>query len=413
VVPVSPRSGRMVLRWILQDAAPRLVVCAPDAVDEVVALSPALSPARVRSVDGVPAAPDSDSAWTSCRPGPADIALLMYTSGSTSVPHAVVCPHERVLFAVHAVGARLMYRADDVVQCRIPLSFDYGLYQLFLCAAARACVVLRPDGPEAAMLRNARDDGTTVLPVVPSLATLLRRLVARDGVSRAVRVVTSTGAALTAAHAAGLRQAFPRAAVVPMYGMTECKRITIADPDEDLRRPGSVGGALDGTEVTVTDAAGRTLRAGEVGEIRVRGPHVMAGYWRAPEATTERFVDPASPDRLLRTGDEGHLDRGGRLYFVGRRDDIFKRDSVRMSTQEIEAAILDIPGVHMAAVLRPDPDAPLVAWVSGAVAEAEVLRGVAVRLERAKVPDRCIVLPQLPVTVNGKIDRNALLEAVE
>jgi acyl-CoA synthetase (AMP-forming)/AMP-acid ligase II len=395
-VPVHPRTGPLHLRWILRDAEPVLAVGAGRDTGSVpLHDSTGVWAGPQRAADPVPVAPD-------------DIALLMYTSGSTGMPQAVVCPHDRVRFAVTAIGQRLGYRRDDVVYCRVPVSFDYGLYQLLLGAAAGAHVVFRPDLPDATMLRMVKATGATVLPVVPTLAAILCQLAAHRPAPTTVRLLTSTGAALVVARASGLRAAFPGASIVPMYGMTECKRITIAEPDEDLRHPGTVGRALDGTTVLVVDDNGDSVPPGVVGEIWVRGPHVMAGYWRAEQATGQRFAGLDGADRTLRTGDYGHLDDAGRLYFAGRRDDIFKRMSVRMSTQEVEAAILDVPGVTAAAVRPPGPDGELVAWVVGDVAAEDVRAGVATRVGRARVPDRCVLLDALPTTVNGKVDRGAL-----
>jgi acyl-CoA synthetase (AMP-forming)/AMP-acid ligase II len=387
LVPVSPQTGSLHLEWILRDCAPALVVSSDNLPD----------PADWRGSD--PKAPSI---------GGNDPALLLYTSGSTTMPRAVVCPHERVRFAVDAIGARLGYTPDDVVLCRLPMSFDYGLYQLFLAAAAGCQVAFRADLPMAATLAAARAVRATVLPVVPTLTAILLRMGARDRRPTDVRLVTNTGEALSAAHARGLRDIFPKAAIVPMYGMTESKRITIGEPDEDLRHPGSVGRALDGTEVLVVDGDGTPLAAGEVGEIWVKGPHVMRGYWRSAAATAQRFYRSEHPDRLLRTGDYGYLDTSGRLYFVGRRDDIFKRRGVRMSATELEAAVLSVPGVVQAAVLPPEQDGELVAWVVGDVTPRYLTTELASRTEPAKVPDRFVISASLPLTVNGKLDKRAL-----
>jgi acyl-CoA synthetase (AMP-forming)/AMP-acid ligase II len=421
-VPVSRTTGPFHLRWILRDAAPAMVVTVAEDVPAVRQLAPAPvhdPPPRIDGTDGPQTAPrpadtaprpaDTAPRPADTAPRPADVALLLYTSGTTAMPRAVVCPHERVRFAVDAIAGRLGYTAADVVLCRVPVSFDYGLYQLFLAAGAGAHVVFRPDLPEAALLATVRATGATVLPIVPTLATILVTLAGRDFGAAGVRLLTNTGAALGTGLAAGLRSAFPGASVVPMYGLTECKRATIADPDEDLRYPGTVGRALPGTEVVVVDDDGVPVPAGVTGEIRVHGPHIMAGYWRAPDATRDRFGDAGG---LLRTGDYGYLDDGGRLYFVGRRDDIFKRMTVRMSAQEVEAAVLDVDGVAAAAALPPGPDGELVVYVVGDVSAREVLAAVARRVDRARVPDRCVVLDALPTTTNGKVDRRALHAAV-
>jgi acyl-coenzyme A synthetase/AMP-(fatty) acid ligase len=250
----------------------------------------------------------------------------------------------------------------------------------------------------------------TVCPVVPSLAELVLRLAARDGrPAPPVRLFTSTGAAFNRPVIDGLRAAFPGARIAPMYGTTECKRITVLEPAGDLDHPHSVGRALAGTRVPVLDDAGHPLPPGETGEIAVRGPHVMAGYWRAPDLTRERFrTDPRTGTVTLHTGDYGRLDADGHLYVEGRRDDLFKRRGVRMSALEIEAAALDVPGVRSAALLPPADGADMVLYVAADRPAAEVLALLAERLEPAKVPPVCHVRAELPLTPNGKTDKKAL-----
>jgi acyl-CoA synthetase (AMP-forming)/AMP-acid ligase II len=338
-----------------------------------------------------------------------DPALLLYTSGTTATPKAVVCPHAAVRFVTGAIAAVLGYRDDDVVFCRLPLSFDYGLYQVFLGAHAGAEVVLAANTSNAGLLAAVRGSGATVVPVVPSLATMLVTLAARDRRPASVRLFTNTGAALAPAATARLRAAFPGAAVALMYGITECKRVTVQPPDEDLVRPGTVGPALPGTEVLVLDEAGEPVPALAVGEIVVRGGHVMAGYWRAPELTARTYRRcPRTGEVRLHTGDYGFLDADGYLTFVGRRDEIFKRNGVRASTVEIEAAAADIPGVDSAALLPPDDRRDMVLFVAGDRPPAAVLRELSARLEAAKVPSDCRPVAAIPLTANGKPDRAAL-----
>ncbi|WP_308117589.1 class I adenylate-forming enzyme family protein [Streptomyces anatolicus] len=354
-------------------------------------------------------------AYEAHAPAPDDLALLIYTSGSTSAPKAVVSPHAPAVFATRAIDARLGYRASDKVLVALPLSFDYGLYQILLSVLAGAEAVLTEADQHVWLYGALREYGVTVVPLVPSLAEMLLRLAGRDdGEAPPVRLFTNTGAALTGPLIAGLRAAFPGAAVAPMYGTTECKRITVLEPDGDLERPGSVGRALPGTEVLILADDGTALPPGRTGQIAVRGPHVMSGYWRAPEQTAQRFrTDPATGEVTLHTGDYGHLDDDGHLYFEGRRDDLFKRRGVRMSAVEIEAAALDVPGVAAAAVLAPDDGIDLTLFAVTRLAPDGVLRQLGERLESAKVPAVCRVVDALPLTPNGKTDRRHLRRLVE
>ena len=405
-IPAAAGITGFELGQLLRDARPQLVLTdlahvRAEATTDTQVADPA-------DLLGTATGPVPDD-WSEPGPDPQGVALLLYTSGSTGRPKGIVCPHRAVAFAVGAIASRLGYRDDDVVWNRLPLSFDYGLYQVFLCALAGAQLVLPGGTASAQELQGIRDSGATVLPVVPTLAALLSRLTSRDPRPTRVRLVTNTGAALVGAHADGVRSAFPSAAVVCMYGMSEAKRITIADPDEDLRHPGTVGRALPGTRVFVVDAEGRSLPTGEIGEIVAAGPHVMAGYLDAPQEEAERFRPaPDGAGTALFTGDQGRLDADGRLYFVGRTDDLFKRRGWRMSTQELETAMLDVPGVRAAAAVPPDEDGILTVWAVTDLSPRTVLRGLAERLGPAKVPDRCLVLDELPRTTNGKTDRARL-----
>ncbi|MGW7254271.1 class I adenylate-forming enzyme family protein [Streptomyces sp. NPDC054834] len=412
-----------VLRHVLADCEPALAVAASPATREAVreagvaAAAPEdldvlshTAPAD-RTGDGAEAA-RTDGSTAAGGPLPVDPVCLIYTSGTTAMPKAVVSTHQQMMFAVHAIAERLAYRADDVVYCPLPLSFDYGLYQVFLSALAGSHVWLgsaTESGP--ALLGNLVGSRATVLPAVPPVSAALLRLLRRrrDGERPPLRLLTNTGAALPADIPHGLREELPGLRVQLMFGLTECKRLTIAEPDEDLVRPGSCGLPLTGTEVFVVDEAGERLPAGEVGEITVRGPNVMAGYWRRPELTATRFPrrDGLFPE--LRTGDYGWTDEEGRLYFAGRRDDIYKQDGFRVSAIEVEAAARRLPDVDTAAVLTPDgtrPEAVLV--VTGTADPATVLPRLREHLEDYKVPRVCHSVDTLPVNANGKTAKAVL-----
>jgi acyl-CoA synthetase (AMP-forming)/AMP-acid ligase II len=381
-----------VRRHVLADLEPRLVVTEPPPVD-----------VEQADVEQASAALD--------RPEPGDPVCLIYTSGSTALPKAVVGEHRQVVFAAGAIQAELGYRPDDVVLAPLPLSFDYGLYQLFLGALSGAHVRFgsRVDGG-AGLLGALVSSRATVLAAMPAMAqTLLWLLRRHRGEPPAMRMLTTTGAAMPASAAAALRRALPRLDVRIMYGLTECKRVSIMPAGEEARRPGSSGRPLPGTRVRVLGPDGAELRPGEVGELVVRGPHVMAGYWRREEMTRLRFHPDGAGGRELRTGDYGWLDEDGYVYVQGRRDDVYKERGFRVSTTEIEAAAAEVPGVRLAAVLPPSEDRPrAVLVVAGSVPAGAVLDGLRTLIEPFKVPHTCHVLEQLPLSANGKVDRKAL-----
>ncbi|MEV5276380.1 AMP-binding protein [Streptomyces sp. NPDC051994] len=410
-VPVNPAMKRFHLNTVVPDCEPVLVI-GEDAQDT--AILKELTDRPVFGLDevrrGAEALYDAAAAADERPVAPDDLGLLIYTSGSTSAPKAVVSTHAPIVFAARAIQARLNYREDDVVLVAVPLSFDYGLYQILLSVIAGAQVVLTSPEGHVRLLGTLHEHRVTVVPLVPSLGEMLLTLSKRDRrEAPPVRLFTNTGAALTGPVIAQLRAAFPQAQVSPMFGTTECKRITVLEPDGDIARPGSVGRALDGTEVLILDDDGRLLPPGTVGEICVRGPHIMTGYWRAPEQTALRFrPDPVTGEVTLHTGDYGHLDTDGHLYFEGRRDDLFKRKGVRMGTLEIETAALDIRGVTAAAALAPAEGHDLTLYAVTELTADEVLAQLTERLEAAKVPAACHLLDELPLTPNGKTDKQRL-----
>ncbi|MER7129008.1 class I adenylate-forming enzyme family protein [Streptosporangium saharense] len=392
------------LDHVLGDAAPALFVGDdPSALTRARAAGvPVLEPDRLTGAAPGELGPE---------PLAVDPVCLIYTSGSTGLPKAVVSTHGQMVFAARAIQECLAYREDDVVFLCLPLSFDYGLYQVFLALLARAKVHLAEPSQIGPMLvRGLREAGATVLPAVPSLAQGLARLLRRsESGLPSLRLLTNTGAAMPDGALAALRDALPALRVHLMFGLTECKRATIMPVDEDLRRPGACGFALPGTEVFTVDDDGQRLPPGEIGEITVRGPNVMAGYWRRPELTAARFprADDLFPE--LRTGDYGRVDADGFLYFSGRRDDQYKANGFRVSAAEVEAACQRVSGVVAAAVLPPGGDrAKPVLFYVGDLTPDQVVKQLREEIEPYKAPDWCVAVAALPLNRNGKVDRAAL-----
>ncbi|MGW7386628.1 AMP-binding protein [Streptomyces sp. NPDC054794] len=412
LVPISAEMKEFHLRAVIADCEPRLVVVA-DGVGEWVS---GLTERPVHEVGALWSELAADGDTAEAGQAPDTPAVLIYTSGSTATPKGIICPHAQMLFAARSINEVLGYRADDTVFVRVPLSFDYGLFQVLLCAVSGASLVLADSEADSKLHILIRESGATVLPLVPSLGGPLIRLAQRDPRPTRLRMFTSTGAALEQRIIDGLWKCFPGARVVRMYGISECKRITIMPPDQDQERPGSSGLPIPGTRVAILDPDGNEVPAGESGEITVTGPHVMAGYWNLPEITARTYrPDAETGGTRLFTGDYGRVDADGYLYFEGRRDDMFKRKGMRVSTIEIEGAAMDIPGVRNAAALKPTADRDLMIFVeSDELTPQAVLRELATRLEAVKVPALCKVLDAFPLTSNGKNAKQqlaALLDA--
>jgi long-chain acyl-CoA synthetase len=308
--------------------------------------------------------------------------------------------------------------SGDRVLCVVPLSFDYGLFQLLMCARVRATVVLERGfsfpGRVVELLERERITGLPGVPTVFEVLTALRGLAERE--LPALRYLSNTGAALSASTIQAIRRTFPSARLFSMYGLTECKRVSYLPPEELDLRPTSVGVPIPGTEAWIEDEDGREVAPGDVGELIVRGAHVMQGYWGDPEATAERLRPGRWPwERTLATGDLFRRDEDGFLYFVGRKDDIIKSRGEKVAPREVEDVLHAHDGVLQAAVVGA-PDRLLgqavhahVAPVPGVELEPALLRRhCAERLEDYMVPQRIVVHDALPRTDNGKIDRRRL-----
>jgi long-chain acyl-CoA synthetase len=349
-----------------------------------------------------------------------DLAAIIYTSGSTGHPKGVMQTHQSMVFTLGSLIEYLRLSSDERILCALPLSFDYGLYQLLMAVALGGTLVLeRSFTFPADVLNRVRDVDVTVVPGVPTIFATILAIHGRSPVSfPSVRRVTNTAAALPEAFVHGLREVFPSALLYKMYGLTECKRVSYLEPELVDTKPGSVGQAIPGTEVYLLSQDGGPVPAGEAGLLYVRGPHVMAGYWNRPDLT-ERMLRPGKlpGERVLCTQDLFRMDRDGFLYFVGRTDDIIKTRGQKVSPVEVENALHHIAGVREAAVVGvPDPlmgeaiRAYVVADPEAGLTEKLIQTHSAARLEGYMVPAQVILCAELPRTPSGKVSKQLLLE---
>jgi long-chain acyl-CoA synthetase len=354
-----------------------------------------------------------------------DLAMLVYTSGSTGFPKGVMMTHGNVVAAATSITTYLENTPDDIILNVLPISFDYGLYQVLMAMKVGATLVLEKSFafPQA-IFNRMKEEKVTGLPLVPTMAAMILGM--RDlkpGAFPALRYLTNTAAALPPAHIMRLQELFPAASIYSMYGLTECKRCTYLPPAELKHRPGSVGIAIPGTEAYVVGDDGERLPPGEVGELVIRGAHVMKGYWENPEATGKALKPGPFPwEKVLHTGDLFRADDEGFLYFVGRKDDIIKSRGEKVSPKEVENELYALPGVREAVVVgAPDPILGLaikavVALEPGAdLTEQNIIRHCAKHLEDFMVPKLVEFRDELPKTESGKISRRlvSVLEAAE
>jgi amino acid adenylation domain-containing protein len=345
-----------------------------------------------------------------------DLACLIYTSGSTGDPKGVMSGHNNVVFASSSIIKYLENTSDDIVIDVLPLSFDYGLYQLLMVFSFGGTLVLeRGFTYPAAVLKRMEEEQVTGFPGVPTIFAILLQMDLSTYDLRKLRYITNTAAALPPSHVLELCNTFPWTRLYSMYGLTECKRTLYLPPDQLKKRPGSVGIAIPGTEVWIEDEKGNRVGPGVIGELVIRGSHVMRGYWENPEATARCYSPGPTPgEQILYSGDLFRMDEEGYLYFVTRQDDIIKSRGEKVSPKEVENVLYEIDGVIEAAVIGV-PDTILGESIKAfvvsdnvALTEKRILGQCRANLEDFMVPKRIEFRDSLPKTSSGKIKKTDL-----
>jgi amino acid adenylation domain-containing protein len=347
-----------------------------------------------------------------------DLATLIYTSGSTGEPKGVMSTHHNMISAARSIIQYVGNVEDDIILDVLPLSFDYGLYQVIMAFMFGGTVVLEKSFLYIhRILEQIAQEKVTGFPIVPTIVAMLLKLqdLTKYDFST-LRYMTNTGAALPVEHIRRLRSMFPQVTMVSMFGLTECKRVCYLPPEELDRRPSSVGKAMPNCEVFVIDKDGNEVAAGQTGELIIRGSNVMQGYWRDPKLTAKTYRGGAYPSgRILYSGDYFRRDEQGFLYFLGRKDDMIKSKGERISAKEVENNICGMEGVVEVAVLGlPDEifGQVIKAYVVPApqveLTEKQVMRYCSANMETFMVPKYVEFLDSLPKTPNGKIDKKQL-----
>lgn len=349
---------------------------------------------------------------------PNDLAALIYTSGSTGNPKGVMQTHSAMVFAAWSLIEYLRLSKNDRILLVLPLSFDYGLYQLLMTMKLGATLIVeRSFTFPGQIYKKMREEHATVFPGVPTIfATMINGHQKKKLIFPEIKRVTNTAAALPVNFMPQLHEIFPNALIYKMYGLTECKRVSYLEPEMVDEKPSSVGRPIPGTEVFLRTLEGKSVAPGEPGILYVRGPHIMAGYWNQPELSAE-MLKPGllQGERILCTGDWFRMDEDGLLYFIGRSDDIIKTRGEKVSPLEVEQVLHSIEGIKEAAVIGVD-DAQLGQAVQAFIVlqenyeltEREIKKICLMRLENFMVPKHIIQLEYLSKTANGKVDKKAL-----
>jgi acyl-CoA synthetase (AMP-forming)/AMP-acid ligase II len=420
-VPVNARLSAREIDSIRAHCAPRRVVylahVSPDAAAHAArhGATEAWDPAEMgrgllgrRDDECRPEAVSEDSAM--------QVAALLYTSGTTGDPKGVMLTHRNLLYIARLSSALRMLVESDLVYGVLPISHVYGLASVCLGTLfAGACVHLEPRYSPQALLRALAQDGITVLQGVPSMYAKLLDFLRSSGApldAPALRLCYAGGSPLTPALKAGAERTFG-APLHNGYGLTEASP-TIAHTRLDAPRDDcSVGRILPGLEIRIANLAdprhGNALE-GEPGELWVRGPNVMRGYYRDPTLTA-RNIDP---EGWLNTGDIARRHPDGALFIVGRTKELIIHSGFNVYPIEVESVLNAHPAVSQSAVIgRPvDGNEEVVAFVElspgAAATPGEIARFAAERLAPYKRPAEVVILPALPTAATGKILKHRL-----
>ncbi len=347
-----------------------------------------------------------------------DLATIIYTSGSTGEPKGVMSAHYNVVAAARSITQYLENTEKDIILDALPLSFDYGLYQLLMAFLFGGTLVLEKSFVYPyKIIERLVEERVTGFPIVPTMAALLLQMQDLSGFDfSSLRYITNTAAALPVSYIRKLQSSFPHVTIYSMYGLTECKRVSYLPPDELNNRPTSVGIPMPNEEVFIVNEDGEEVGPGEVGELVIRGSNVMQGYWNAPEETARTFRPGRyRGEALLYSGDLFRRDEEGFLYFVARKDDLIKTRGERVSPKEIENALCEMEGVVEAAVIGIPDDifgqaikAFIVVGKESRITEEKAIKYCMNNLEPFMVP-KYIELPNsLPKSPSGKIDKKKL-----
>ncbi len=431
LVTLGTRLTAAELAPILEDSGARAVLYDGELADRVEALRNGAAAAAVErwvALDGPrssespgdPAYADLVAAvdpalFEPTRCAPEDVYCLLYTSGTTGRPKGVMIPHRQIAWNGYNTVCCWQLRADDVSSIFTPLYHAGGL-MAFLgpIFTIGGTVVLHRGFDAAEIWRTVEAEGVTVVLGVPTIWKLL---------AEAPELETSDLSSLRCLYSGGaplptwIAEIYQRRGLTfkQGYGMTEvgvnCFSMTV---EESVAKLGSIGKPMMHTEVRLVDFDGgeaRDVATGEVGEMWFRGPHVSLGYWHRPEATAASYLE----DGWFRSGDLARRDEDGFFYIAGRAKDMIISGGVNIYPAEIEAVLLQHPGVRDAAVVGIDHPTwgevgvAFVVPLAQGSADAESLVGfLGERLARFKLPKEIVYRQELPRTAYGKVVKGEL-----
>lgn len=331
-------------------------------------------------------------------------AIFFSSSTSGKAPKGIKISHRNFIFSAFSINSVLKYKETDIVGLFLPLSFDVGFYQILLSLVSGCSVFVEDPSNISLNLPNViNDHEITVFPATPYLLKILIKTLARTKINQSIRLVTTTGEHASPELVGSVKDILPNCQINLMYGLTECKRVSILPTHLLEANIDTVGEKIPFTNVFHDRSIGRDER-----ELIVYGPHVALGY---VGEDNENFIEKEGfPFRFLRTGDIVEIDNKGFLRVKGRISQFEKYKDFRISPDEIETSIESIFPNSDAVVVFPTQDHMcLFIQSSIGVTQAELRTKCRAVLDSFKIPDEIRLVEEIPRTSNGKKDRKKLL----
>jgi amino acid adenylation domain-containing protein len=437
-VPLDPFAPTARLKQIIDDSDIRCLITESDCRSRLGSLVDNTSLAYLVGLAPLPEVSIPCIPWSEVmalevegeidRPGPQDLAYILYTSGSTGAPQGIVHTHASVLGFAQWAAQEYGLSPEDRVSNHAPFHFDLSTFDLFAAMLRGATTVIIPEYLTkfpAGLAQLLADEHISVWYSVPyALIQLLERGNLRMWDLGALRWVLFAGEPFPMKHLCRLMTALPRARFSNLYGPTEtnvCTYYHVPAMPSDESAPLPIGRACAGTRMLVVDEQGHSVSPGACGELWVSGPTIMLGYWGRPDLNSQCFVErPGGDDSTpyYRTGDLVKSGPDGHYLYLGRKDRQVKIRGYRVELDEIEAALLSHEAVQEAAVYTV-PDGygsfklagAVVLCATGALTERQLKQHAAHRLPTHARPAFICMMPDLPRTSTGKIDRRLLQTA--
>ncbi|NNE05723.1 MAG: amino acid adenylation domain-containing protein [Xanthomonadales bacterium] len=351
-----------------------------------------------------------------------DLAYLMFTSGTTGIPKGVMITHAAIEHFLVVMQDRYQIGPGDRLSQFFELTFDLSVFDLFMGLGFGACLRVLPESQRLAPASFIAEQKLTVWFSVPSALVLMNRFgQLKPGVFPDLRLSLFCGEPLPASPLVNWKAAAPNALVENLYGPTEATlACLLQDCNSEIRETPergcvAIGKPYPQMRAAIMDLESRTLRTdGTQGELLLAGPQLAAGYWQDRTLTGERFIT-LDGTRWYRTGDLARCDPDGCFHHLGRTDNQVKIMGHRVELEDIDAQLRDACGCDTAmAVAWPVQHGSaqgIVAFIAGSdLSVAEVREAMKQRVPEYMVPRQVKFVDRLPLSANGKFDRNALVE---